>query len=103
MLLYEVNLSVEREVAEAFAIWLAEHVREMLRLPGFEAAEWLRDEDEGEGEVRWSVHYRLRSRADLARYVAEDAERMRQEGLARFGGRFRASRRVLRLRERFTA
>lgn len=100
MVVYEVNLTVDREVADAYAAWLAEHVHQMLELPGFEAAEWLA-EDDGASDPRWVIQYRLRSQADLDRYFAEDAERMRQDGLARFGGRFRASRRVLRVRQRF--
>ena len=34
-LIYEVNLSVERAIADDFRAWLIEHVQDMLELPGF--------------------------------------------------------------------
>lgn len=104
MVIYEVNLIVKREVAGEVAAWLPGHIREILALPGFESAEWLSDEDfhEDEGaDPRWTIHYRLRSHDDFIRYAENDAERMRADGLERFGGSFEATRRVLRVEEHF--
>ena len=101
MIVYEVNLTVDREIADDYANWLGPHIEEMLALPGFESAEWLEDVDYDEEEgaaPRWSVRYRLRSHDDLARYYEEHAERMRADGLDRFGTKFKATRRVLRVR-----
>lgn len=97
MIVYEVNLWVEAESAPAFRAWLGTHVGEMLGLPGFLAAEIFRVESTraNEAEHGWTVHYRLRDRAALEAYLAEHAPRMRADGLARFGGRFRAERRIL--------
>ncbi len=104
MVVYEVNLTVEPDVAEEYGAWLAEHVREMLALPGFHSAEWLDDVDydqeEGAGP-RWTIHYRLGSHDDFLRYEREHAKRMRQEGLDRFGTRFTATRRILEVRDAF--
>lgn len=103
MIVYEVNLTVDRAIADVYADWLEDHVREMLGLPGFESAEWLEDVDDPEEEAdpRWTIQYRLRSHDDLVRYVEEHAERMRADGLERFGDRFQATRRVLRARQAF--
>ncbi len=102
MIIYEVNLTVDHNIADEYAEWLAEHVREMLTLPGFVSAEWLVDthynEEEG-ADTRWSIQYRLGSHDDLQRYFDEHAERMRAEGLERFGDRFSATRRILRARQ----
>ena len=97
MLVYEVNLAVDAEVAAPFADWLPGHVAELLALPGFLSAEILRVEEPAPpaGEVALSVCYRLRDRAALDAYLRDHADRLRGDGLARFGGRFRASRRVL--------
>ncbi|MEM1041872.1 MAG: DUF4286 family protein [Bacteroidota bacterium] len=104
MIVYEVNLTVDRDIADAYAAWLGLHIEEMLTLPGFVSAEWLVDrhynEEEG-ADPRWSVRYRLGSHDDLQRYVDEDAERMRADGLERFGDRFSATRRILEAREAF--
>jgi heme-degrading monooxygenase HmoA len=95
MIVYEVDLVVATSAADAYAEWLAGHVRQMLALPGFVDAEWLED-TEASGHTRWVVRYRLESAEALERYFAESAEAMRADGQARFGGRFTASRRVLR-------
>ena len=104
MVVYEVNLEVEAEVADAYAAWLAPHIDEVLAVLGFVSAEWWSVEPDGgpDGEdrqpdapARWCVQYRVESRAALQAYFDEHAERLRGDGLARFGGRFRASRRVL--------
>lgn len=103
MVIYEVNLAVEPDAAEAYAAWLGPHIQEVLLCDGFLSAEWLRVEpdvadDAGEGgPVRWCIQYRLRDRAALDAYLAGPAARLRADGVARFGGRFTATRRVLSL------
>ncbi len=96
--IYEVSLLVDRAVADEFRDWLDLHVAEMLALPGFLGAERfeLLEPLEAAAEVGWCVHYRLRDAQSLTDYIGLHAPRMRAAGLARFGGRFRASRRVLR-------
>lgn len=97
MLVYEVNLAVEAAVAEAFVAWLPGHVAELLALPGFLEAEIFTVDEPAApaGEVSLSVRYRLRDRAALEGYLRDHAERLRADGIARFGGRFQATRRVL--------
>ena len=98
VLVYEVNLAVDVDVAADFAAWLPGHVAELLALPGFLSAEILEVAEPAPpaGEVGLSVRYRLRDRAALDAYLRDHADRLRADGIARFGGRFRASRRVLR-------
>lgn len=93
---YEVSLSIDREVADAFDEWLAAHVREMLELPGFVRAVTYSAEDENPVRVRRVVQYFLEDEAALEAWLSGPAEAMRQEMLARFPERFTASRRALR-------
>ncbi len=96
MIVYEVSLSVEAAFGEAFLPWLREHIGEMLALPGFLDAELQAVLEPTEpGRRQWVVAYRLRDQAALDAYLAEHAARMREDGMRRFAGRFRASRRVL--------
>ena len=103
---YEVALSVDAAVAEAYAAWLGPHIDDVLAVPGFVSAEWWAVEPAGSphdapeagglGErVEWVVQYRVESRAALDAYFDRHAAQLRGDGLDRFGGRFRASRRVL--------
>ena len=100
MLIYEVNIQVDNDAAEAMAVWMKEHVREMLDLDGFEGATWYVLDPE-KGRQRWSVHYQVESWRRLNAYFENHAETMRQDGLDRFGGKFSADRRVLYEREHF--
>jgi hypothetical protein len=94
--IYEVTLSVDREVVEAFDAWLEDHVREMLDIPGFLTAETFELEDDDQERARRVTHYYLGSEEDLEQYLAGPANEMRQSGIDRFADRFEASRRVLR-------
>lgn len=96
MIVYEVNLRVERSIAPAYAQWLRAHVEQMLALPGFIAAELFEDPDGGDAaHLAWCCQYRLVDDAALDRYLREHAPRMRADGVTRFGDRFSATRRVL--------
>lgn len=97
MILYEVNLDVQTSIFAQYRVWLDEHVRAMIALPGFLGADVYEREDPAApaGQRSLCVHYRLAGRAEFERYLREDAPRMRADGLARFPGKFSASRRVL--------
>lgn len=101
--MYEVNLDVEADVAIEFRAWLDAHVREILDLEGFLGATLLevRDPAAAEGRVALCMQYVLRDAVALDAYLRDHAPRMRAEGLARFGGRFTAQRRVMDVVELF--
>ena len=97
-LIYEVNLDVDSAIAPEYLAWLEGHVGEICALPGFLGAErWeVRDPPPEEGRMMLSVRYVVADQDALDRYFREHAPRLRGDGIARFGERFRASRRVLR-------
>lgn len=94
---YEVNLDVDAAVRADFLDWLRAHVAEICTLPGFLGAEVLEvaDPPAASSRVSLCVQYRLTGPQALGVYLAEHAPRLRADGLARFGDRFTASRRVL--------
>lgn len=96
MIIYEVNLLIDSEIEQTYRVWLDAHVREILALPGFIDAEILEEKTSEAGKIALSVRYRLSSQADLDSYLADHAPRLRAEGQNKFGGRFSASRRILR-------
>ena len=97
--IYEVTLSVDHEIVDAFDDWLASHVQEMLAVPGFLKAESFEIEDDDQGRARRVTHYYLASDEDLEEYLAGPANAMRQSGIALFSDRFEATRRVLRRKD----
>ncbi|MFN7685907.1 MAG: DUF4286 family protein [Oligoflexia bacterium] len=94
-MIYEVNIKVESQIAAQYAEFLKNHIPELLKIDGFESAEWWTEVDADLTSVLWVIHYRVKSRALLERYLAEDAPRMRAEAIARFGERFSIRRRIL--------
>ncbi|HET7222627.1 MAG TPA: DUF4286 family protein [Rhodanobacteraceae bacterium] len=97
MILYAVDLEMDASLREEYLAWLGGHVREMLALPGFVDAEIMARIEPSPPDGRWivCVHYRLRDRAAWQTYLTGYAPRMREAGLARFGNRVKATRRVL--------
>lgn len=97
-IVYEVNLEVDAAIAGEYRAWLEIHVRELLALPGFVDARILEvlEPEPAAGEIALCVQYALRDRAALDSYLHVHAPRLRGEGIARFGERVRAQRRVLR-------
>lgn len=96
---YEVDLDLEAAIAADYVAWLQAHVREILALPGFlEARVSQVEEPAAEPDRAWlCVHYVLRDAAALEAYLRDHAPRLRAEGQVRFGGRFQARRRILRV------
>lgn len=96
--IYAVSLDVDAAVIEGYLVWLRAHMREIVALPGFTGAQLLEQHEPPAeaGRVSLRVQYTLRDEQALATYLREHAPRLRAEGEARFGGRFRATRQVLR-------
>lgn len=95
--LYEVDVELDAAIRADYVAWLAAHVAEICALPGFIGASVYEvvDPPPAPGRARLCTHYRLTDRAALDAYLRDHAPRLRADGIARFGGRFRASRRVL--------
>ena len=96
-LVYEVNLDIEAAIGADYLAWLRPHVAEICALPGFTGARLheVVDPPAPPGRRHLCVQYRLVDAAALEAYLRNHAPRLRADGLARFGGRFVASRRVL--------
>ena len=99
--LYEVNLEADAGIVAPFDTWLRDHIADMLQFEGFLSAEIFNDPDAPAGKIRRIVQYRLRDQAALERYIRDEAPRMREHGVAQFGDKFSAQRRVLAHREEF--
>lgn len=93
--IYEVNLEVDADVRAAYLEWLRPHVQEMLDLPCFEQADLFEDT-----QGQWVVQYRAVSKEAIDTYLNTYSKQMRGDGLRRFEGKFKATRRVLQHIER---
>ena len=92
---YEVTHHVDPAIIDEFDAWLAQHVEEMLDLPGIvRASIYAADVDE-QGRPRRVTLYLFEGDADLDDYLAGPAASMRQVALERFEGQFEVTRRIL--------
>lgn len=106
MIIYEVNLTVDDEIEEAYGRWLHTHIAEVIALDGFLDALWTRRDpppDARGGRHHYTVAYTMRDRDAYEHYLRDHAPRLREDGVARFGGRFEASRRLHTVINRYAA
>jgi hypothetical protein len=95
---YEVNIEVDAAAHDAYRVWLRDHIAEILALPGFSGAKVfdVLEPPPSAGRVGLCVQYAVKDRASLDDYLRDHAPRLRADGVARFGDRFQATRRILR-------
>lgn len=93
---FEVTFDVDREIVDQFDAWLAQHVGDMLQLPGVYQSEIFELEEDDEGRAVRVMQYFFTGYSELERYVSERASLDRQEAVDRFAGGFRIASRVLR-------
>ncbi len=98
-IVYEVTLDIDLAIANEYRAWLNRHTAELLALPGFVDARIFDVlEPVAAGRIGLCVQYTLRDRAAYEAYLRDHAERVRGNGIARFGDRFGATRRLLQPR-----
>jgi len=110
MIIYEVNLEIDKHIYDEFATWLRAHINEMCTLPGFINACLYEHKQETQlpkdaldnAYHHLVVHYQIDRQANLDHYLQNEAPRMREKAMSQFGDNFRAKRRVL-LKRKITA
>lgn len=98
MVIYEVSVDVDASIRTDYLAWLEGHVAEILALPGFIGADVFEVTEPADADLlRLCMQYELVDADALADYLRDHAPRLRADGIARFGTRMRAQRRVMRL------
>ncbi|OGV38526.1 MAG: hypothetical protein A3F46_04615, partial [Legionellales bacterium RIFCSPHIGHO2_12_FULL_42_9] len=91
------------DIYAEFAVWLREHVKEMLQFSGFiQASIFKQEQDKGSDQEKLTVQYQIESRDDLQCYFTEFAAQMREEGIKRFKDKFSAERRIFNVQDTMT-
>ncbi|MDH3440368.1 MAG: DUF4286 family protein [Gammaproteobacteria bacterium] len=92
---YEVTHHLDPAIIDEFDAWLAQHVEEMLDLPGIVRASTYAADADQQGRPCRVTLYLFESDTDLDNYLAGPAASMRQVALERFEGQFEVTRRIL--------
>ncbi|MCB0282854.1 MAG: DUF4286 family protein [Calditrichaeota bacterium] len=102
MIIYEVNIDVDRSISREYQVWLEKHIRSMLEIDGFEKASLFeRTEESDPKTLSITTHYQISSMEQLEAYFSKHAEKMRADGIRHFGDLFQARRRVLSLQNEY--
>ena len=97
-MIYEVNCMIPQSRQDEFLAWLESHVKQLLRIDGFEDATISRLQEDDrlpETYVGFCVQYFLEDRSVFDRYITDYAPAMREDGANRFGSDLRIYRRLM--------
>jgi hypothetical protein len=84
MIIYNVTANIQKSITKEWLVWIKEHIPLVLATGKFNEAKLTKVLVEDEETDTYSIQYRSYSRAALDAYYAEDAERLKQDGLKRF-------------------
>ena len=99
MIVYNVTIKVDNEVADDWVKWMkAEHMAELMSTGLFTDCRLCRLLEQDEAEcVTYAAQYMLDSMDDYNTYIDTYADKMRQKGFKLFGGKFAAFRTVMEI------
>lgn len=98
MVLYEVNITLEKAIYNEYLVFLESHVQKLCALSGFEGAKIFTVEEKDKKEdknLQLVVHYYIDHHDSLANYLTHYASAMRQEAISLFKDHFIITRRIL--------
>ncbi len=103
MIIYNVTVSVDKSIHSDWLIWIKEHIPQVLATGKFTEAKLTKVLVEPDlEELTYSIQYRATSREHLESYYANDAERLRTEGLKKFSDKMLAFRTELEIIDEYS-
>ncbi len=103
MIIYNVTINVDQSIHDEWLIWIKAHIPQVLATGKFTDAKLTKVlVDEELGGTTYSVQYRAKSREDLDNYYKFDANKLRNEGLAKFADKMLAFRTELEIIDEYS-
>ena len=102
MIIYNVTVNIDKSISKEWLEWIKEHIPQVLATGKFKEAKLTKVLVEDEETDTYSVQYRAHSRDALEAYYAEDAERLKQDGLKRFADKMLAIRTELEVIDEYS-
>jgi len=104
MYIYNVTINVDDSIHDAFLTWIEAHISDVLATEKFTSARLVQVlVDEEMDGTTYAVQYTAKSIEDLEAYYIEDAPKLREDGLKKFGDKMLAFRTELKVIKDFTA
>ncbi len=102
MYIYNITLNIDKSIHNEWLGWIESHITDVLATGYFSSAkltEVLVTDDDG--ATTYSIQYRAKTRKNLDKYYQFNADKLRVEGLKKFGDKMLAFRTELRIVSRF--
>jgi len=98
MYIYNITINIEKSVEQEWLRWMqVKHIPEMLETGKFFEAKMCQVMVEETQGVTYSIQYTTDSKETLEKYYQENADQLRQEGIALFKEKFVAFRTELKV------
>ena len=103
MIIYNVTVNIDDSIADKWLAWIKEHIPKVLATGKFTDAKLTKVlVEEQMGGQTYSIQYRAISKEALNAYYENDAEKLRQDGLSKFGDKMLAFRTELEIVDEYT-
>jgi hypothetical protein len=102
MYIYNITINIDDSIHEEWLTWIKNHVPDVLATGRFLSAKLTQVLVEEEmGGATYSIQYTAKTREDLDNYYKYDADKLRTDGLKKFGDKMLAFRTELRIVNEF--
>jgi hypothetical protein len=102
MYIYNVTINVENNIHDEWISWIENHIHDVLATGKFTVAKLTQVLVEEDFSTKtYSIQYMAKTREDLESYYADNADKLRQAGLKKFGDKVLTFRTELRLINEF--
>ena len=103
MIIYNVTINIDESIHDEWLTWIKEHIPQVLATGKFDKATLTKVLVEEElGGHTYSVQYRSYSRDALDAYYKEDADKLKADGLKKFGDKMLAFRTELQIVDEYS-
>lgn len=113
MLIYEVNLKVSNVVINEYYLWLKEHLKDMLEIPGFQSANVFEADtastylgntanENSKDHSNITVQFTVDTKDNLDKYFTVWSKKMRKDTHDKFGKYLSINRRILKVKYNLT-
>lgn len=103
MIIYNITANIDQSIHDEWVIWIKEHIPQILATGKFTEAKLTKILVEEElGGTSYSIQLRAKSREALDAYYREDAERLQQEGVAKFADKMLTFRTELEIIDEYS-
>jgi len=102
MYIYNITLSIDKSIHNEWLQWIEPHINEVLATGKFSEARLTKVlVNDANEENTYSIQYRAKTRKDLDDYYLVFADKLRTDGMQKFGNKMLAFRTELRMIKEF--